>query len=330
MVTCHKSPDGDALSAILALSSSLQLARWDVRAVSPSPVPKSYRFLPGWESVAVYCEDDTGCSADPAAREALLGADLIVCLDCSDLDRLGPLYSENREKFATTPVINIDHHVSNSYYGQLALVDASAASVCEYLTSIMEQEDLPITLEIANILLVGIVSDTLGFRTGATTATTLRIAASLMEKGASLSRASESVFNNRSAPALMLWGRVLSRAHVEGRLVWAGVTREMLDESGATMEDADSLVDFIAGVPGTSAAFLFSEQDGKIRVSMRTSQDLNAAEMAQAFGGGGHPRAAGCTLDGPMDEAEGRLLKEAKRRLDMLAARREAQQEIDA
>lgn len=260
----------------------------------------------------------------------MLDADLIICLDCSDLERLGSLYSENREKFATTPVINIDHHASNSYYGRLDLVDTSAASVCEYLTTIMEQEDLPITLEIANVLLVGIVADTLGFRTGATTATTLRVAASLMEKGASLSRASESVFNTRSAPALKLWGRVLSRARVEGRLVWSAITREMLDDCGATMEDADSLVDFIAGVPGTSAAFLFTEQDGRIRVSMRTSQDLNASEMARSFGGGGHPRAAGCTLDGPMDEVERLVLEEARRRLDSLAAGCEAQQEIDA
>ena len=329
-VTCHHSPDGDALAAILALSHSLRLARWDVRVVSPSPVPKSYRFLPEWESVAVYRQDDADRLTDPGAKAALLDADVIVCLDCSDLERLGSLYSENREKFATTPVINIDHHASNSYFGRLNLVDTSAASVCEYLATIMEQEDLPVTVEIANVLLVGIVADTLGFRTGATTATTLRVAASLMEKGASLSRASESVFNTRSASALKLWGRVLSQAQVEGQLVWAVITREMLEECGATMEDADSLVDFIAGVPGTSAAFLFSEEDGRIRVSMRTSQDLNAAEMAQSFGGGGHPRAAGCTVDGSIDEVKRRLLEEARRRLDGLAVRREEQQEIDA
>lgn len=330
VVTCHHSPDGDALAAVLAFSNSLRLVRWEVRAVSPSPVPQSYRFLPGWESIAVYRQDGPGQAIDPDAREALLGADMIVCLDCSDLDRLGPLYAENTEKFAATPIINIDHHISNSYYGGLDLVDPSAASVCEYLTLLMEREDLPITLEIASVLLVGVVADTQGFRTGATTAATLKVAASLMERGASLSRASESLFNTRSAPALRLWGRVLSRAHVDGRLVWAGIDREMLDESGATMEDADSLVDFIAGVPGTSVAFLFSEEDGKIRVSMRTSQELNAAEMAGVFGGGGHPRAAGCTLDGPMAEVEERLLEEARRRLNVLAAQREGQQEIDA
>lgn len=330
VVTCHHSPDGDALAAILALASSLRISRWDVQAISPSPVPKSYRFLPGWESILVYRQDEPDQTVDPSAREALLAADVIVSLDCSDLDRLGSLYTDNRAKFETATVVNIDHHASNTYYGQLNLVDPAAASVCEYLTVLMEQEDLPITLETANVLLVGIVADTIGFRTGATTAVSLRVAASLMEMGASLSRASESVFNNRSAPALKLWGRVLSLAQVEGRLVWAGITRELLEECGATMEDADSLVDFIAGVPGTSAAFLFSEQDGKVRVSMRTSAELNASKLAGKFGGGGHPRAAGCTIEGTIPEAERLLLGEARSWLRKLTAARAGQQEIDA
>jgi bifunctional oligoribonuclease and PAP phosphatase NrnA len=330
VVTCHHSPDGDALAAVLALSKSLRLARWEVQAISPSPVPKSYRFLPGWESIAVYRQDDPDQPSNPEARDALLAADSIVCLDCSDLERLGSLFTENRAKFGTALVINIDHHISNSYYGHLDLVDTAAASVCEYLTLLMEQEDLPINLEIANVLLVGIVADTIGFRTGSTSASSLRVAASLMERGASLSQASESVFNTRSAPALKLWGRVLGHARVEGRLVWAGITREILAESGATMEDADSLVDFIAGVPGTSAAFLFSEDDGRVRVSMRTSRDLNASEFAASFGGGGHPRAAGCTVDGSMADVESRLLEEARRRLDSVAAGCGGQQEIDA
>ena len=330
VVTCHHNPDGDSLASLLALSTSLRLARWEVSAITPSPVPRSYRFLPGWDSVEVYRQDEPGASADPAARASLLNADVIICLDCSDLSRLNSLYTDNAEKFATTPVVNIDHHVSNSHYGQLDLVDPSAGSVCEYLTGIMEQEDLPFTLEIANVLLVGIVADTLGFRTGSTSANSLRVAASLIEMGASLSRASESIFNNRSVPALKLWGRVLSLVQVDGRLVWAAVTQQMLEESGATMEDADSLVDFIAGVPGTSGAFIFSEQDGKIRVSMRTSRNLNAAAMAQFFGGGGHPRAAGCTLDGPMAEAEKLVLDEARRRLNESAALSEQRQETDA
>jgi phosphoesterase RecJ-like protein len=329
-VTCHHSPDGDAMAAMLGLSASLRLARWDVSVISPSPVPKSYQFLPGWDDVAVYRQDWPDQTTNPDARDALLGADVIVCLDCSDLERLGSLYTENKAKFEATPVVNIDHHTSNTDYGRLNLVDRSAGSVCEYLTLLMEQEDLPITLEIANALLVGIVADTIGFRTGATTARSLKVAASLMERGASLWRASQAVFNTRSATVFKLWGRVLSRAQVDGPLVSADVTREMLAESGATMEDADSLVEFIAGVPGTSGAFLFSEQDGRVRVSMRTSANLNAAVFARSFGGGGHPRAAGFSLDGSIADAQKVVLQEARRRLDLLASQREGHQETDA
>lgn len=329
VVTCHHSPDGDALSAILGLTASLRAIDLEASAISPSPVPRSYAFLPGAAGIAVYRPDGAE-GTNEATRQLLLDADVIFSLDCSDLERLGALYQDNKPKFESTPVVNIDHHGSNSDYGTLALVNPDAASVCEFLVVLMEREDLPITPEIAQVLLVGIVADTLGFRTGATTASTLKLAASLIEKGASLSWASESVFNNRSAPGLRLWGQVLSRSVVEGRLVWSDITREMLEQSGATLADADMLVDFIAGVPGTSGAFLFSEQDGQVRVSMRTSATLNASDLASHFGGGGHPRAAGCTLDGALGDVKVKVLAEARSRLDGMASNGDGQQEIDA
>lgn len=325
VITCHVSPDGDAIAALLALSSSLRLARWEVAAVSPSPVPLIYRFLSGWEEILVYEPEDPGDPKGAAAREALLAADAIVCLDCSDLSRLGSLHTDHREKFQGTPVVNIDHHPTNNFFGTINLVDASAAAVCELLTPLMEREDLPITEEIASALLVGIVADTLGLRTPATSASTLRVAASLMEMGVSLAQINERIFNTRSPRTLRLWGRVLSRARVEDGVVWADITGEMLDECQAKLEDADNLVDFIAGVPETSAAFLFTEQDGKVRVSMRTSGDLDAAELAQSFGGGGHRRAAGCTVDGSLGQVQTLMIGEARRRLAMVATRREGQ-----
>ena len=326
-IASHVNPDGDAVAAVLALSMSLRLARWDAQAISPSPVPAIYRFLPEWESVAVYsAEESENSGGATRAAEMLLGAEVIVCVDCSDLARLGALYERYPRKFETTPIVNIDHHASNTGFGRLNVVDSSAAAVCEQLAVLMEQEDLPITADVANVLLVGIVSDTLGLRSPATSARTLRVAADLMERGASISKISERIFNTRSPRALKLWGSVLSRTHVENGLVWADITSEMLDECGARLEDADTLVDFIAGVPGTSAAFLFSEQGGKVRVSMRTSGRLDAASLARAFGGGGHPRAAGCTVEGSMAEVQALLLGEAARRLGLVATGLEGQQ----
>lgn len=321
VVTCHSDPDGDAVAALLAVSQSLQrLGRWDVRAVSPGSVPASYQFLPGWERVEPYSSDRLETPEGASITEAILAADLIISLDASDLPRLGLLYSHNPSKLESVELINIDHHPSNTNFGTVNLVDPSAAAVCELLVQIMEHEDLPITDDIANALLMGIVTDTLGFRTPATSATTLRVAAALMERGASLSRISAQIFNTRSPRTLRLWGRVLSRTHVDEELVWADITSQMLEECDAGLEDADTLVDFIAGVPGTSAAFLFSEQSGKVRVSMRTSDMLNAAELAKSFGGGGHARAAGCTLSGTMGDVQTLILGEARRRIVGLVA----------
>ncbi len=320
VVTCHKDPDGDAVASLLALSASLnRLGRWqDVRAISPNPVPASYQFLPGWESIEPYSPDRMETPEGARTRKALLEAEAIICLDAGDLGRLGLLYSQHPSKFGSAIVVNIDHHPSNSQFGRLNLVDPSAAAVCELLTELMEREDLPINDEIANALLLGIVTDTLGFRTPATSARTMRVAAALMERGASLAHINERIFNTRSSRTLRLWGGVLSRTRVEGGLVWADITSQMLAECDASMEDADNLVDFIAGVPESSAAFLFSEQGGRIRVSMRTNDGLNASELAQLFGGGGHARAAGCTVPGTMGDVQGRVLSEARRRLESL------------
>ena len=326
MVTCHVNPDGDAVAAMLALSSSLRLARWDARAISPAPVPQSYRFLPGWESIAVYPSDDPDGPASSAIRDVVTGAGAFICLDSSDLTRLGSLYLDHARQFETSIVVNIDHHPSNSLFGTLNLVDPASAAVCEQLAVLMEQEDLPVTEEIATSLLVGILTDTLGFRTPATTARTLRVAAGLMERGASLSRISERIFNTRSPRTLRLWGSVLSRTRVQDGLVWADITEEMLKECDADLEDADTLVDFIAGVPQARAAFLFSEQEGQVRVSMRTSRDLDAAALARTFGGGGHTRAAGCTVEGSMAEVQALVMGEARRRLGLAATRGEEQQ----
>ena len=328
-VTCHVDPDGDAVAALLAVSRSLQLARWSVQAISPGPVPLSYRFLTGWDSVEAYSPEKMESPEGAKMRERLLAAEAIICLDCGDLSRLGTLYSQNASKFGSVPLVNIDHHPSNTRFGTLNIVDPSAAAVCELLVVLMEQEDLPVTEEVANALLMGIVADTLGFRTSATSSRTLRVAATLMERGASLSRISEQIFNTRSPRTLRLWGRVLSRTRVEDGLVWADITSEMLDECGARLEDADTLVDFIAGVPQTSAAFLFSEQGGRVRVSMRTSERLDAAELAKVFGGGGHARAAGCTLEGNIAQVQARVLGEARRHLEVVAGGGEGQQKAD-
>ncbi len=327
VVTSHVNPDGDAIAGVLALSASLRMARWDVQAVLPSPVPTSYQFLPGWESVAVYSPEIAESPEGVLAREALLSAEAILCLDASDTSRLGAVYSHHPRKFESTPVVNLDHHPTNLRFGSVNLVDPSAAAVCEMLTLLMGEEDLPIDEEVAFSLLVGIVADTLNFRTSATSPRTLRAAAALMERGVSLSQISERIFNTRSPRTLRLWGRVLSRARVEKGLVWADITGQMLDECQATLEDADHLVDFIAGVPETSAAFLFSEQEGKVRVSMRTSGDLDAAALARRFGGGGHTRAAGCTVEGTMSEVQALLMGEAWRQLEGVAARADGWQD---
>ena len=320
VVTSHISPDGDSVASMAALSSSLGLGRWEVLAVSPGPVPEVYRFVPGSEVIVVYPDEQDNSPEAVRVRQGIEEAEAIICLDAGDLSRMGAVYEEHRAKFESVPVAIIDHHTGNGQVGAVNVVDPSAAAACELLAILMEQEDLPITEPIATALLVGIVSDSLGFRISTTSPRTLRVAASLVERGAPLSLISEKVFNTRSLPSLRLWGQVLSRVREENGLVWSDITGDMLRESGATMEDADNLVDFMAGVQDARGAFLFSERDGQVKVSMRSFGELDVAALARAFGGGGHIRAAGCTLDASMGEAQERVLREAWSRLGVWKA----------
>jgi bifunctional oligoribonuclease and PAP phosphatase NrnA len=327
VITCHANPDGDAAAGVLALSMSLRMAGWNAVAITPSPVPLAYRFLPGWETISVYSTTGAPGDRNEEAREALLAADTIVCLDSTGLDRLGPIYSDLGERLASAPIVNIDHHPTNDHFGTFNLVEPGSAATCELLCSLIEIDGLPVTPDIATALLLGIITDTLGFRTPSTTPATLRTAATLMEWGASLSEINDRVFNTRSLPALRLWGQVLSRVRSEDGLVWADITEDMLRQCGATAEDADMLVDFMRGVPGTVAAFLFSEQEGRVKVSMRSSAELSACDFAVSFGGGGHARAAGCTLEGSMSEVQALVIGEARRRLGVAAGHGEDQEQ---
>ena len=279
MVTCHLSPDGDAVAALLAFFALLATCQVGSSRRQPLPRSRSYRFLPGWEDGRV----STVRTIRGAKRSCGQGVRCSKRIDnLPGLQRPGPAripVSEHTEKFAATPSINIDHHPQQQRL-RPAGPGGSLSCLCLRVPGGAHGAGGPAHLrEIATVLLVGIVADTLGFRTARRPRQPQGGRVPHGKEGRP-SPGSASPSLTPLAPALKLWGRVLSRARVEGRLVWAGVTGRCWTSAGATMEDADNLVDFIAGVPGTSAAFLFSEQDGKIRVSMRTSQDLNAAEMA--------------------------------------------------
>lgn len=288
----HIDPDGDAIGALLGLTWVLQDLDKNVTAACADPVPEVYAFLPGSDMV----------THQPPANE-----DLIISLDAGGLDRLGDLYAP--EHFADQPVINIDHHITNTKFGDVVLVDPKAAATAEILYLLIGRLALPLPISAATCFLTGIMTDTRSFRTSNTTPRVLQVAALLMQEGAPLVDIAQQVFESKPLASLCLLGQVLQSMYKVDRIIWSQVTQEMLRRCNARPEDASNIINLLNSTREADVAILFREDtDGSIDVGFRSKPGVNVSEIATALGGGGHPQASGCRLSGPLPAARERVL----------------------
>lgn len=293
LLVSHANPDADAISSLLAFRRAcVGPNRSIAMAIGPGTIPETLAYLNGIGEITRVDSVNGG------------QFDLVVFLDSADEERVGPLGASLLVAAKKTArVINIDHHVTNSRYGDVNLVDADAAATCEILHLLLEDLAVEVSPTTATTLLTGIQGDTLGLRTPSTTGRTLEVAASLLRSGADLDTIVDCLFRIRPYSTLKLWGEALSVARFQGELIWTEITDEMLRRSGADESEAEGIVNFLAGTEGArAAAMLYRKSDGW-RVSMRSiGNDVDVSELAGLFDGGGHSRAAGCRLSG--DESE--------------------------
>lgn len=293
----HFDPDGDAIGSLLGATAVLREAGKRVTPACADPVPEVYSFLPG----------SAGVTREPPTSE-----DLIIGLDAGGLDRLGDLFVP--ERFAGKPLVNIDHHVTNTLFGDVVLVDPHAAATSEILYLLFQRLDMPLTREAATCLLAGIVTDTRSFRTSNTTPRVLQVAALLMEAGAPLTDISGRVYESKPLASLCLLGQVLHGMQREDRIIWSQITQEMTHQCDARPEDASDIINHLNSTRDADVAILFREDtDGSIDVGFRSKPGVNVSEIALALGGGGHPQASGCRLAGPLPEARERVLEVVRR-----------------
>jgi phosphoesterase RecJ-like protein len=293
LLICHVSPDGDAIGSLLALGLALhQLGKRQVVMACADPVPDDCRHLPHWELIT---------------KEPEGSFDLVISLDCSDLERLGPPY--NPQALAGIPIVNIDHHATNISFGTVNWVDPTAAATAQMLVALMPMLGVSPSVEIATCLLNGIVTDTIGFRTPNTTQDVLEAAVKMMNAGASLAQLTDKVFNHRPLDALRVWSVALQELHLENRVLWSEITQEMRRRIGSRENGDAGLVNFLSSANEADIAVIFDElADGQVNVSMRAGPGYDVSEVALELGGGGHPQAAGCTLPGPLNEAKTKVL----------------------
>lgn len=301
-VVCHENPDADTLGGGLALADALDRLGIATEVVCSTGWPSTLAFLPLVERI------QRTPSADPQA---------IVLVDCASIDRAGPSVSP-WIRGATAPVINVDHHVSNSGYGAVNCIDPTAAATSEIVARLIETLGCELSPDMAKLLLAGILHDTDGLRVPETSASTLRLTADLVDAGADIGTTHRELFSQRPLAALHLWGRLASglESELDGRIVIGTLTGEMLQASGAEMLDAEDLPELIASAQGAEVALLLREIDpDHTRVSIRTTGHVNAARLAMEFEGGGHDRAAGCSIPSDTETARDRLLDACTRHL---------------
>jgi phosphoesterase RecJ-like protein len=241
-----------------------------------------------------------------------------VVVDAGELSRIGAVLTEQADWFAQARVVNIDHHVSNPGYGEAVWIDPQAAATCELVTLLLPELGVALDAELATALMAGIVQDTHTFAHPNTTARTLHVAAQLVEAGAPLAAINRAVYADRPYSTLALWGLMLAGIgqRAGGRIVFASMTAAMLATTGEAPTASEGFVDLLASTKLADVTILFKEVGPEeTRVSVRTTGRADAVAITSAFGGGGHARAAGCTVAAPLDAAREQVLAEAEREL---------------
>jgi phosphoesterase RecJ-like protein len=231
----------------------------------------------------------------------------VISLDCSSIDRLGQAYDP--ELWAGIPILNIDHHPTNTCFGQVNWVDPKAAATAQMIVRLLHGLNIRLDVDIATCLLHGILTDTQGFRTTNTSPDVLRTAVELMDCGAPFAALNDLIFNRQPMGAILLWSQALQRLVLRGRIVSSEITLEMRQRAGYHREGSAGLASYLSTANEADIAVVFDERpEGKVNVSMRAVQGFDVSQVAVTLGGGGHAQAAGCTLGGSLAEIKHRVL----------------------
>jgi phosphoesterase RecJ-like protein len=296
LIIFHEFPDGDAIASSLALAASLRKIGKQADVVCRDIIPDVFKFLPGVNSI----------------RQDFILADydLVCAVDCGDIKRTG--FAERIKIFASKKrkLINIDHHKRSDLHklANLNYTDDNAAASVLLVEKIIKSLGVRIDRNMATLLLTGIYTDTGGFQHSNTCPKVYGLASQLLAHGAQLKKISYNISLNKKVSSLKLWGLVLTRARVNNcGIALSYITLNDIEKCGACHEDLAGVVNVINSIPESRLSILFTEvPDDKIKASIRTENNsVDVAKFAQYFGGGGHKKAAGFTIDGRIIESAG-------------------------
>jgi len=288
----HINPDGDALGSSLSLYSILKKMDKKVTIFNATkPLPMYLDFLPNFEKVT-----------DKLPKNI----DLMISFDCGSFDRLG---IDEKPKF----LINFDHHISNTRYGDINIIDEKAASTSQVVYNFCRANDIEIDKESGICMYTALVTDTGSFQYESVNSKVFEMAADLVEIGVKPDFVSKMLFQRDRLSRLRLLAKAYDTIELccEGKVAFVEVTKEMMEITGAIKDDTDTIVNSVRAIASVEIACMLREDDDGIKISLRSKNYADVSKIAVKYGGGGHIRAAGATIKNEFDfEKVKEMLKE--------------------
>lgn len=296
VIITHENPDGDAIGSSLAMKLALKQLGKNADVIIPE-FPKSFEFLPGTDEIKKESEIEK--------------YDLAIALDCASIKLLNGFakyYDDAKVK------VLIDHHSSNTMFADYNYVDQNAPACAQLLLVVFGYFNIEVTKEIGTCILAGIITDTGGFKYDSVTADTFRFVADLCERGIKVSQVYNEVFASQTRAKFELHRIALNRLEFleDGKVAFTYITKADEEKVGAKNGDYDGIVENGRDVEGVEVSIFLRETDKGIKVSLRSSNYVNVSEVAMMFGGGGHIRAAGCNIQGNIEQVKSQIVNRVK------------------
>ena len=288
LAVTHAHPDGDAIGSLIALGLSLEALNKKITLYCESPIPAVYRFLPAVHRVVKKIDG--------------LNYDTAVILDCGDLNRVGKAVSLVKQ---IPVIVNIDHHITNTYFGHLQLIDTSACATAEIVYRLIKQMGLPFNKPVATSIYTGILADTGSFRFSNTNRAAFAICQEMMEIGVDPHNIARHVYGTYSLSRIKLLNLALDSIELSknGKLSIMTLTQKMFDETHTQPED----VEVAALIQEHRNGKEKSRKTNRFHVSLRSDGAVDVAAIASLFGGGGHASAAGFSIESTLSNIKSRI-----------------------
>ncbi|MBP1991291.1 DHH family phosphoesterase [Paenibacillus eucommiae] len=304
LVVSHIQPDGDAASSTFAMGWILKQLGKSFTLINEGLIPAKFDFLRNTDPIIDFS------SERPSRR-----FQNVISVDCADFSRMGQISTLFDDQ---VQLLNIDHHPTNDRFGTCHLIKHDAAATVQILYDLSVELQITPFMEFATCIYTGLLTDTGGFRYSNTSPEVMLIGARLLALGVQGSVIAEQVLERVTFSQLILLQKALSTlafSH-DRKLSWITVSQQDLIQSGASSDDLDGLVNYPRNVEGVEVGMLFKEKEpGVVKVSLRSAGNVDVASIAQALGGGGHVRAAGCTLFETLEQAVKIMIQEVGKEL---------------